>query len=111
MAHFLGLGGATRVPEHHGPPPQATGAPVPAAARANRSVFYAANGQPRTLSDIYNRFADKLAGSSADSDATRAANLQFAAQALALKGMGEDATVVPATTKAPPTPWPGPTAR
>ena len=95
MAHFLGLGGATKFLSTMASSPQATGAALfPAAARANRSVFYAANGQPRTLSDIYNRFADKLAGSSADSDATRAANLQFAAQALALKGMGEDATVV-----------------
>jgi hypothetical protein len=32
----------------------------PAAARANRSVFYASNGQPRTLSEIYSRFAGKL---------------------------------------------------
>ncbi|WP_214672625.1 hypothetical protein, partial [Escherichia coli] len=32
----------------------------PAAARTNRSVFYASNGQPRTLSEIYARFAGKL---------------------------------------------------
>ncbi|WP_230483399.1 lytic transglycosylase domain-containing protein [Sphingomonas sp. Leaf21] len=95
MAHFLGLGGATKFLGTMASNPQASGAAMfPAAARANRSVFYAANGQPRSLSDIYDRFAGKLAGSSADSDATRSANLQFAAQALAMQGMNGDATVV-----------------
>ncbi|MDQ1229071.1 MULTISPECIES: lytic transglycosylase domain-containing protein [unclassified Sphingomonas] len=95
MAHFLGLGGATKFLGTMASNPQASGASLfPAAARANRSVFYASNGQPRSLSDIYDRFANKLAGSSADSDATRSANLQFAAQALALQGMNGDATVV-----------------
>ncbi|WP_267434297.1 lytic transglycosylase domain-containing protein [Sphingomonas sp. GM_Shp_1] len=95
MAHFLGLGGATKFLGTLASNPQASGASLfPAAARANRSVFYASNGQPRSLSDIYDRFANKLAGSSADSDATRSANLQFAAQALALQGMNGDATVV-----------------
>ncbi|MBB3877665.1 lytic transglycosylase domain-containing protein [Sphingomonas pseudosanguinis] len=94
MAHFLGLGGATKFLSKLASSPQTTGAALfPAAARANRSVFYASNGQPRTVADIYDRFANKLAGSSADSDATRAANMQFAAQALALQGQG-DATVV-----------------
>lgn len=94
MAHFLGLGGATKFLSKLASSPQTTGAALfPAAARANRSVFYASNGQPRTVADIYDRFANKLAGSSADSDATRAANMQFAAQALALQGQA-DATVV-----------------
>lgn len=94
MAHFLGLGGATKFLSKLATSPQTTGAALfPAAARANRSVFYASNGQPRTVADIYDRFATKLAGSSADGDATRAANLQFAAQALALQGHG-DTTVV-----------------
>jgi hypothetical protein len=95
MAHFLGLGGATKFLGTMASNPQASGAAMfPAAARANRSVFYAANGQPRSLSDIDDRVAGKLAGSSADSDATRSANLQFAAQALAMQGMNGDATVV-----------------
>ncbi|WP_294237136.1 lytic transglycosylase domain-containing protein [uncultured Sphingomonas sp.] len=95
MAHFLGLGGATKFLGTMASNPEASAASLfPAAARANRSIFYAANGQPRSLSDIYDRFATKLAGSQADSDETRAANLQFAAQALALQGMNGDATVV-----------------
>ena len=91
MAHFLGLGGATKFLKTMATSPQASGAALfPAAARANRGIFYAANGQPRTVAQIYDRFADKLAAAGADTQATRAANLQFAAQALS---MG-DATVV-----------------
>jgi hypothetical protein len=61
MAHFLGLGGADKFLSAMADSPGRTGASLfPAAARANRSVFYASNGQPRTLSDIYSRFAGKL---------------------------------------------------
>jgi hypothetical protein len=49
MAHFLGLGGA-RSFLSDGPQsrPHRRGM-FPAAARANRGIFYASNGQPRTL--------------------------------------------------------------
>lgn len=61
MAHFLGLGGADKFLNAMADSPDRTGASLfPAAARANRNVFYAANGQPRTLSEIYSRFAGKL---------------------------------------------------
>ena len=61
MAHFLGVGGASRFLGAMEESPGRTGASMfPAAARANRSIFYAQNGQPRTLSDIYSRFAGKL---------------------------------------------------
>lgn len=104
MAHFLGLGGATKFLGTMASNPQASGAALfPTAARANRSIFYASNGQPRSLSDIYDRFAAKLAGTQADSNETRAANLQFAAQSLALQGLGQgmngDATVVTGTNE------------
>ncbi|GAA4768422.1 transglycosylase [Stakelama sediminis] len=61
MAHFLGLGGARSFLSAMQSSPDRTGASMfPAAARANRNVFYASNGQPRTLSEIYQRFAGKL---------------------------------------------------
>lgn len=61
MAHFLGLGGAGKFLDTMAESPGRTGAGLfPAAARANRAIFYAANGQPRTLGDIYARFAGKL---------------------------------------------------
>ena len=44
--------------------PDAAGASIaPAAARANRSIFYARNGAPRSLGEIRERFAAKLGGS------------------------------------------------
>lgn len=61
MAHFLGLGGArsflTAMDDNPG---RIAANMFPAAARANRNVFYAANGQPRTLQQVYERMAGKL---------------------------------------------------
>ncbi len=91
MAHFLGIGGAKKFLSAMQTNPGATAASLfPQAAGANRSIFYASNGQPRTLSAIYQRFADKLGAAGDSVTETRNANLAFAAQALA---MG-DSTVV-----------------
>ncbi len=92
MAHFLGIGGAKKFLSAMQTNPGAAAASLfPQAAGANRSIFYGSNGQPRSLSAIYDRFAAKL-GTAADSvSETRNANLAFAAQALAL---GDDSTVV-----------------
>ena len=61
MAHFLGLGGARSFLTAMQTSPNRSGATMfPAAARANRNIFYASNGQPRTLEQIYDRFAAKL---------------------------------------------------
>jgi hypothetical protein len=63
MAHFLGLGGARSFLTAMQNSPSRSGAAMfPAAARANRNVFYASSGQPRTLADIYSRFSAKLDG-------------------------------------------------
>jgi hypothetical protein len=71
MAHFLGLGGASKFLDTMANSPDRTGASMfPAAARANRNIFYAPNGQPRTLSDIYARFAGKLDSGAAAGGAT-----------------------------------------
>jgi hypothetical protein len=92
MAHFLGLGGATKFLSAMQANPDASGAALfPSAARANRSVFYNANGSAKSLSAIYSSFSDKLGAGGDDIAATRSANLSFAAQALKL---GDDATVV-----------------
>ncbi len=61
MAHFLGLGGARQFLAAMQDNPGRSGAAMfPAAARANRSIFFGDGGQPRSLSDIYQRFAAKL---------------------------------------------------
>lgn len=96
MAHFLGIGGArTFLSAMQANPDRSAAAVFPTAARANRSVFYERDGSARSLSEVYQRFADKL-GNGSDTVATAKANSQwqFAAQALA---MGEDATVVTGT--------------
>ena len=63
MAHFLGLGGASKFLSAMQSNPGATGAAMfPAAATANRNVFYDRGGQPRSLEQIYARFTAKLEG-------------------------------------------------
>ena len=61
MAHFLGLGGARQFLSAMDASPDRSGAAMfPAAARANRGIFFGEGGQPRSLSQIYDRFAAKL---------------------------------------------------
>ena len=87
MAHFLGLGGAKKFLSALQSNPGASAASLfPQAAGANRSIFYAGNGQPRSLEAIYQRFADKLGAASDSATETRAANLAFAAQSLDMNG-------------------------
>ncbi|SCW76808.1 hypothetical protein SAMN02927924_02732 [Sphingobium faniae] len=61
LAHFLGVGGAAKFLSTHDRAPQATAASLfPAAARANRSIFYDKQGQARSFAEIRGRFATKL---------------------------------------------------
>lgn len=71
VAHFLGLGGAQNFLKSLATNPDSIGAAqFPAAARANRNVFYTPNGQPRTVNEIYQRFAAKLDSGAAAGGAT-----------------------------------------
>jgi hypothetical protein len=75
MAHFLGLGGAKSFLQTMQSNPGASGAAMfPAAARANRSIFYDAGGNARSLGDIYQRFAAKLDKGAAKVGATSLAS-------------------------------------
>lgn len=61
MAHFLGLKGALnflRAMEEN--PDQSAAAISPRAAAANTSIFYNADGSPRSLKQIYDRFEDRM---------------------------------------------------
>lgn len=61
LAHFLGAAGAARFLTAMAADPDAPAAPLlPEAAAANRTIFYATDGTPRSLTDIRTRFADKL---------------------------------------------------
>ncbi len=62
LAHFLGSGGATRFLKNFEADPDRSAAELfPAAARANRAVFFARDGSARTLGDVRERFAAKFA--------------------------------------------------
>lgn len=75
MAHFLGLGGARSFLKMMQANPAVSGAAMfPAAARANRSIFYDAGGNARSLGDIYQRFAAKLDKGAAKVGATSLAS-------------------------------------
>lgn len=61
LAHFLGVGGAAKFLSSNDSAPNATAASLfPAAARANRSIFYDRQGNARSFADIRQSFADKL---------------------------------------------------
>jgi hypothetical protein len=63
LAHFLGSAGAVDFLSAHDADPDAAAAPLfPAAATANRTIFYTAAGAPRSLGDIRASFAAKLDG-------------------------------------------------
>jgi hypothetical protein len=63
LAHFLGAGGAAKFLRAHDANPDAAAASaLPAAARANRWVFYNKDGSARSFSEIRERFAAKLGG-------------------------------------------------
>ena len=61
LAHFLGASGACDFLNTMKDAPNTAAAEVlPTAASANSSVFYKADGTPRTLSEIYHNFAQKF---------------------------------------------------
>lgn len=65
LAHFLGAGGAAKFLNAAASNPDASGAALfPAAARANRSIFYDRQGNSRSLAEIRQGFAQKLANGS-----------------------------------------------
>ncbi|HEX7874550.1 MAG TPA: lytic transglycosylase domain-containing protein [Sphingobium sp.] len=70
LAHFLGAGGAAKFLTTAAKNPDASGAALfPAAARANRSIFYDRQGNSRSLSEIRQAFAQKLDNSARNAGA------------------------------------------
>ena len=92
MAHVLGLGGAAKMITSAEDTPRASAVRMfPAAAAANRPIFYDRAGQARSVSEVYTDLATRYA-SAASSPATRTA--------LALYG-DVPAAVASATAAAP----------
>jgi hypothetical protein len=75
LAHFLGSGGAAQFLNAMKANPSAPAASVlPQAAAANKAVFYnSETGQPKSLKEVYDRFAAKFDGSTTGAFATAVA--------------------------------------
>jgi hypothetical protein len=66
LAHFLGEAGAARFLEGHDADPESAAAGFfPAAANANRAIFYRKDGSARSFAEIRSNFAAKLGGEEA----------------------------------------------
>lgn len=69
-AHVLGAGGAVRLIEaRDADASQAASELFPAAARANRGLFFAKDGAPVSVGDLYDRLASSLSGDSVNAHA------------------------------------------
>ena len=74
LAHFLGAGGAARfLRAHDSNPGAAAAAMLPAAARANRAVFFNRDGSARSFAEIRAHFAERMGGAGAASPVRMAA--------------------------------------
>jgi hypothetical protein len=61
LAHFLGAGGATKfLKAHEAHPGASAAASFPEQARANRSIFFKRDGEPRSFAEVRNMMAAKL---------------------------------------------------
>lgn len=113
MAHFLGPSGAGRLIATKRANPNANAAAMfPDAARANRSIFYAKNGAPRNVAQVYDLLAAKhrdtpvaatVAVAQAQPTAETAASTRVARGHAAFIPTGAS-TVMAATPDAPETP-------
>jgi len=71
MAHFMGVGGASKLITNAESNPNVTGASLfPNAAAANRPTFYDRGGRARTVSEVYSVLTSRYAAA-ANSSATR----------------------------------------
>jgi hypothetical protein len=73
MAHFMGVGGASKLITSAESNPTASGAALfPKAAEANRSIFYDSTGAPRSVSQVYSVLTTRYAAA-AGSPSTQSA--------------------------------------
>jgi hypothetical protein len=101
MAHFLGLGGAKSfLGAMRANPDRAAAGMFPAAARANRAVFFNANGQARSLGEVYARFAAKLDKGACVATGAASGQLGMSPAVMASAALEMDgATVIPGTAE------------
>jgi hypothetical protein len=94
LAHFLGAGGAARfLRAHDANPDAAAAAMLPAAARANRAVFYNRDGSARSFAEIRAHFSERMGGGALAAPVRTAAahaRPSFDMAALDIDGMDND---------------------
>jgi len=74
LAHFMGAGAATKFLNSRNANGDVNAAAIfPAAAKANKTVFYHPGGQPRTLDEIYSFFDKKFTGGTVEPSDSRKA--------------------------------------
>ena len=101
MAHFLGLGGAKSfLTSMTADPDRSAASLFPAAARANRNVFFNSSGQARSLEQVYDRFSAKLDKGAGVASGTASGGLQMDAVTMASAALEIDgATVIPGSAE------------
>ena len=73
LAHFLGLGGASKFLTANASNPDASAAALfPREASANRSIFYDRDGSSRSLGEVYALMGRKIGNAGADDNAVAA---------------------------------------
>lgn len=102
LAHFLGVGGATRFLGTLDRSPDTPGVQLfPAAAKANRAIFFHKSGEARSLSEIRDLFARRLGLAEASPAAPRAAATATAADPAASGMMAPESGTGTGTTVPP----------
>ena len=90
MAHFLGVGGASKLISANASNPQANAAQMfPQAAAANKSIFYDKSGDARSVGGVYDELTRRYQA---------AANSKAAQSAIAYAGGTSATSATPATT-------------
>lgn len=75
LAHFMGAGGAAKFLNARAQHGSASAAALfPAAAKANKNIFYDKSGKARSLDAVYNLFSKKFTGGQAASSSTVSAS-------------------------------------
>lgn len=75
IAHFLGAGGASKLISSTEETPNVPADELfPSAAAANRSIFYARDGSPRSVSEVYNNLVAKHRNTTGEANATVASS-------------------------------------
>lgn len=92
LAHFLGPAGAAEFLAAHDSDPEGLAATAfPAAASANRSIFYDPSGRARSYAEVRSRFADRMAGAASGPPPVLTASYVRSRATQAASGSSQDA--------------------